>query len=272
MKILITGGAGFIGSHLCEKYSKEGHTVICLDNFMSGNLTNVRHLLDYRNFKLIKGDIREEKDVMKALGDGVDAVIHTAGQPGVPLSVKIPREDFSINAYGTLNVLECTRQVCPKAAFIYCSTNKIYGENVDTISLEEKETRYVYSHGSYYRARDGYKIVLVKLRIENVGNESRSLLDFWDFKLVTNASKSYDRAHTFELWWIPSSGVSDEVRSKAVVLEELPTFDSVEPKTAVEGDLMFQIPENEEPTRLLFRVGLFGGYRVVVELTAAVCP
>ena len=59
MKIMITGGAGFIGSHLCDKYVKEGHTVLCLDNLMSGNLVNIRHLLDYRNFKLIKGDIRD---------------------------------------------------------------------------------------------------------------------------------------------------------------------------------------------------------------------
>ena len=59
MKILITGGAGFIGSHLCDKYTLEGHTVLCLDNFMSGNLINIRHLLDYRNFKLVKGVISD---------------------------------------------------------------------------------------------------------------------------------------------------------------------------------------------------------------------
>ena len=54
MRILITGGAGFIGSHLCDRYTKDGHTVICLDNFMSGNLTNVRHLLDFRNDSVIQ--------------------------------------------------------------------------------------------------------------------------------------------------------------------------------------------------------------------------
>lgn len=153
MKILITGGAGLVGSHAAEYYSKKGDEVIVLDNLMRSNLFgynkesveyNWNYLGQLENVKRIKGDIREEKDVMKALGNGVDAVIHTAGQPGVPLSMKIPREDFSINAYGTLNVLECTRQVSPKAAFLYCSTNKIYGENVDSIALEEKETRYVY--------------------------------------------------------------------------------------------------------------------------------
>ncbi|MBU0759354.1 MAG: GDP-mannose 4,6-dehydratase [Candidatus Omnitrophica bacterium] len=153
MKILITGGAGLVGSHAAEYYANKGDDVIVLDNLMRSNLFgynkesvefNWNYLSQLDKVKRIKGDIRNEEDVMKALGGGVDAVIHTAGQPGVPLSVKIPREDFNINAYGTLNVLECTRQVCPKAAFIYCSTNKIYGENVDTITLEEKETRYAY--------------------------------------------------------------------------------------------------------------------------------
>ena len=153
MKILVTGGAGLVGSHTAEYYAKKGDEVIALDNLMRSSLFgynkdsvefNWNYLAQFDNIKRIKGDVREELDVMKALGDGVDAVIHTAGQPGVPLSMKIPKEDFSINAYGTLNVLECVRKVCPKAAFIYCSTNKIYGENVDTITLEEKETRYVY--------------------------------------------------------------------------------------------------------------------------------
>ena len=153
MKILITGGAGLVGSHAAEYYAKREDEVIVLDNLMRSNLFgydkesvefNWNYLAQFKNIKRIKGDIRKEEDVMKSLGKGVDAVIHTAGQPGVPLSVKIPKEDFSINAYGTLNVLECTRQVSPGAAFIYCSTNKIYGENVDSISLEENETRYSY--------------------------------------------------------------------------------------------------------------------------------
>jgi len=155
VKVLVTGGAGLVGSHTAEYYAKKGDEVIVLDNLMRSSLFgynkesvefNWNYLMQFKNIKRIKGDIREEKDVMKALGDGVDVVIHTAGQPGVPLSVKIPKEDFSINAYGTLNVLECTRQVSPKAAFLYCSTNKIYGENVDKILLEEKETRYVYKN------------------------------------------------------------------------------------------------------------------------------
>ncbi|MBI2329159.1 MAG: GDP-mannose 4,6-dehydratase, partial [Chloroflexi bacterium] len=79
MKMLITGGAGFIGSHLCDKYTKENHTVLCLDNFMSGNLTNVKHLLDNRNFKLIKGDVRDF-DLLEKITRDVDVVFHLAAQ------------------------------------------------------------------------------------------------------------------------------------------------------------------------------------------------
>lgn len=142
MKVLITGGAGLVGSHTAEYYAKKGDEVIVLDNLMRSSLFgynkdsvefNWNYLAQFDNIKRIKGDVREEQDIMKALGDGVDAVIHTAGQPGVPLSMKIPKEDFSINAYGTLNVLECVRKVCPKAAFIYCSC---YDEKTSAITSE----------------------------------------------------------------------------------------------------------------------------------------
>lgn len=153
MRILVTGGAGLVGSHAAEYYAKKNAEVIVLDNLMRSKLFgydkksveyNWHWLERYSNIKLIKGDVRNEEDVKKAIGQGVDIVIHTAGQPGVPLSIRIPKEDFSINAFGTLNVLECVRQISPEAAFVYCSTNKVYGENVDEISLEEQETRYIY--------------------------------------------------------------------------------------------------------------------------------
>lgn len=153
MRILVTGGAGMVGSHTAEYYAKKGNEVIVLDNLMRSKLFgydkksveyNWNYLANYKSIKRIRGDVRRKRDVLEALGKGVDAVIHTAGQPGVPLSVRIPEEDFSINAYGTLNVLECVRQKCKNAAFIYCSTNKVYGENVDKMPLAEKKTRYVY--------------------------------------------------------------------------------------------------------------------------------
>lgn len=153
MRILITGGAGLVGSHVAEYYAKRDERVIVLDNLMRSQLFgydkksveyNWHWLEHFPNIQLIKGDVRNEEDVRRAIGGGVDIVIHTAGQPGVPLSIRIPKEDFSINAFGTLNVLECVRQICPGATFIYCSTNKVYGENVDEIPLEEQKTRYIY--------------------------------------------------------------------------------------------------------------------------------
>jgi CDP-paratose 2-epimerase len=91
----------------------------------------------------------------------VDLCIHTAGQPGVPLSCRIPLEDFSINAFGTINVLEAIRQKCRDATFVYCSTNKVFGENVDGIKLIERQKRYVY---------DGVKGVTEKMPIDLTGH------------------------------------------------------------------------------------------------------
>lgn len=153
MRVLITGGAGMVGSHAAEYFSSKGAEVIVLDNLMRSNLFgyskesveyNWNYLSNFDNIKRIKGDVRSEEDLRRAIGDGVDVVIHTAGQPGVPLSIRIPKEDFSINAFGTLNTLEVTREISPNATFIYCSTNKVYGENIDEISLEEKETRFCF--------------------------------------------------------------------------------------------------------------------------------
>jgi len=153
MRVLVTGGAGMVGSHSAEYYAKRGDDVIVLDNLMRSKLFgydkksveyNWNYLKSYKNIKRVKGDIRDKRDVLDAIGKGVDLCIHTAGQPGVPLSCRIPLEDFSINAFGTINVLECIRRKCKNATFVYCSTNKVFGENVDKIRLVEKEKRYVY--------------------------------------------------------------------------------------------------------------------------------
>jgi len=127
MKMLITGGAGFIGSHLCDKYVKEGHTVVCLDNFMSGNLTNVRHLLDFRNFKLIKGDVRDIDFLEKVMRD-VEVVFHLAAQIHVDRSYIEPRLTYEVNVIGTQNILEIARLHDAKKV-IYASTSEVYGSS-----------------------------------------------------------------------------------------------------------------------------------------------
>jgi len=125
MKMLITGGAGFIGSHLCEKYVREGHSVFCLDNFMSGNLMNVRHLLDSRNFKLIKGDIRDFGLLEKIMRD-VEVVFHLAAQIHVDRSHIEPKLTYEVNVMGTQNILEVARLYDAKK-IIHASTSEVYG-------------------------------------------------------------------------------------------------------------------------------------------------
>jgi CDP-paratose 2-epimerase len=155
MKILVTGGAGLVGSHAAEFFALNNprNKVIVLDNMMRSKIFgydkasvefNWKYLKKFKNIERIKGDVRNDKDVAKAIGRGVDVVIHTAGQPGVPSSVRMPKEDFSINAFGTLNVLEAARKKSRDTIIIYCSTNKVYGENVDKITLAEKDKRYIY--------------------------------------------------------------------------------------------------------------------------------
>ena len=151
VKILITGGAGMVGSHAAEFYASRGDDVIVLDNLMRSKLFgydkksveyNWNYLAGYKNVKRVMGDVRGEGDLKKVFTNDIDAVIHTAGQPGVGFSIDNPREDYSINAFGTFNVLEHVRKICPGAAFIYCSTNKVYGENVSDIPLNETDKRY----------------------------------------------------------------------------------------------------------------------------------
>ncbi|MBU2063680.1 MAG: NAD-dependent epimerase/dehydratase family protein [Candidatus Omnitrophica bacterium] len=155
MRILVTGGAGLIGSHCAEYYARKNAQVVVLDNLGRSELFssqeksvehNWRYLKRYKNIERIKGDVRSKKDILRAMGKGVDVVVHAAGQPGVSSSKCCPAEDFDINALGTFNVLESLRKRCPQATFIYCSSNKVYGANLNKIPLCKLKTRYVYKN------------------------------------------------------------------------------------------------------------------------------
>jgi len=155
MNILITGGAGMVGSHCAEHFARKKHKVIVYDSLIRSKIFNSNHpsveynwnyLKKFRNIKLIKKDIRDTTALKNVfVNNKFDAVIHAAAQPGIRFSLNNAYEDFQINCLGTLNVLEAVRKYSPQAAFIYCSTNKVYGNNVNRIALTEKEKRYVFN-------------------------------------------------------------------------------------------------------------------------------
>jgi len=134
MKILVTGGAGLVGSECCRLLSEEGYKVISVDNYMRKDIfgkegdteSNIKSLLKDFDIEHHKIDIRDEKII--ELVKKTDAVIHTAAQPSHPRSIEIPMQDFQINAYGTLFLLEALRKHNKQSPFVFCSTNKVYGE------------------------------------------------------------------------------------------------------------------------------------------------
>jgi len=133
--ILITGGAGFIGSHLAEKYVREGHLVKVLDDFSSGNVNNIRALFNHKNFKLIRGDVRDRELIQRATA-GVDIILHLAAQIHVDRSIIDPKYTFEVNTFGTLNILDAALENDVKLV-IYTSTSEVYG-SAQYVPMDEK--------------------------------------------------------------------------------------------------------------------------------------
>ena len=135
MKILVTGGAGFIGSNLCEKLLQDGHEVVCLDNFSTGTPENIQLFFSNSKFKLIVGDIRNISDCNNAV-DGVDYVFHEAALGSVPRSIKDPITTNSVNIDGFLNMLVASRDVGVKR-FIYAASSSTYGDSASLPKVED---------------------------------------------------------------------------------------------------------------------------------------
>ncbi len=159
MKVLVTGGAGFVGSHAAEYHACKGEEikVVVFDNLSRAELLgyealnamyNWNYLKGYKNIELIKGDIRDA-EMMKKAAEDADVIIHTAAQTAVTTSLQDPRTDFEINALGTFNVLEAARLSENDPAIVYCSTNKVYGDNVNRIAVVEMEKRYKFADEKY---------------------------------------------------------------------------------------------------------------------------
>lgn len=134
MKILITGGAGFIGSNLCEYFVQKGYEVVCLDNLATGFKHNIEPLLSKPNFTFVEGDIRDMEVCNKAV-KGCDAVLHQAALGSVPRSINNPIATNATNIDGFLNMLVATRDAGIKR-FVYAASSSTYGDSKELPKIE----------------------------------------------------------------------------------------------------------------------------------------
>ena len=135
MKILITGGAGFIGSNLCEYFLAQGKEVVCLDNFSTGHRHNIAPFLTNDNFQLIEGDIRNLEDCKIAV-TGVDYILHEAALGSVPRSISDPITTNEVNVSGFLNMLTAARDAGVKR-FVYAASSSTYGDSESLPKVED---------------------------------------------------------------------------------------------------------------------------------------
>jgi CDP-paratose 2-epimerase len=164
VKVLISGSCGLIGSELTSYFCKSEHSVTGIDNNMRADffgpegdtswvLLRLKNVPAnrYRHFDV---DIRDRENINRVFRESgpFDLIVHCAGQPSHDLSSTRPLDDFGINAVGTLNLLDATRQNSPEAVFVFMSTNKVYGDAPNELQLTEMESRYDYADTEY---RDG---------------------------------------------------------------------------------------------------------------------
>ena len=162
--MIVTGSAGLIGSEVVGYFVEKGWKIVGIDNNMradffgkGGDTTwNARRLeSEFQNYEHYDLDIRNRTRVTSFIVDHKpDAIVHTAAQPSHDLAASRPYDDFDVNAVGTLNLLESLRQFSTDVPFVHMSTNKVYGDAPNELSLIEKETRWDYSDPEFY---DGIK-------------------------------------------------------------------------------------------------------------------
>lgn len=156
--VVVTGGAGFVGSHASEYFADRGWTVTAIDNMSRGRMLgqsgidtpkyNWDYLSKKKGITLVNASVTEGDRMEKLLCEA-DAVIHTAGQVAVTTSLVDPRKDFETNMLGTFNVLEACRKSGRNPSVIFCSTNKVYGENVNTLPVRLNGDRYEYADEAF---------------------------------------------------------------------------------------------------------------------------
>lgn len=135
-KVLVTGGAGFIGSNLVESLLASGNYVVCLDNFSTGKRENIREFIDNPDFKLVVGDIRNYDDCLNAVKN-IDIVFHQAALGSVPRSIKDPATSADVNIGGFVKMLFASKEAGIKR-FIYAASSSTYGDHPDLPKVEER--------------------------------------------------------------------------------------------------------------------------------------
>ncbi len=135
-RVLVTGGAGFIGSSLCHDLLERDNEVVCLDNFATGKKENLKELKGNPHFRLIDGDIRDQEVCRKAV-KGVDIVLHQAALGSVPRSIADPATTNAVNINGFLNMIIATRDAGIKR-FVYASSSSVYGDSTELPKVEER--------------------------------------------------------------------------------------------------------------------------------------
>jgi len=134
-RVFVTGGAGFIGSHICDRIIEMGHEVVCFDSLITGFMENIQHLEGHKSFTFIKGDIRDIEDVRAGL-EGCTHVCHQAALGSVPRSIQDPVKTNEINVSGSLNVLFEAQNISIER-FVFASSSSVYGDNQDMPKIEE---------------------------------------------------------------------------------------------------------------------------------------
>lgn len=158
-RLIVTGAAGLIGSEVVSYFSLQGWKVIGVDNNMRADFFgeggdtrwNAKRLVEqFKNYTHHNLDIRNRSEVLDfIISQKPDAIVHAAAQPSHDLAASRPFDDFDVNAVGTLNLLESTRQYSTNVPFVHMSTNKVYGDAPNSLNLVEKETRWDYEDAEY---------------------------------------------------------------------------------------------------------------------------
>ena len=160
-RFLVTGGAGFIGSNLCEAILSLGYQVRCLDDLSTGKLSNMDLFIDSPMFEFIEGDIRDLDTCLQATNE-IDYVLHQAAWGSVPRSIEMPLFYEEVNIRGTLNMLEASRQNGVQK-FVYASSSSVYGDEPNLPKVEGREGNLLSPYALTKRADEEYAKLYTRL-------------------------------------------------------------------------------------------------------------